>query len=348
MKRKIIMFTACIMLLCLLAGCTRFETWLEKEPRNQIYQLEIYSAIENDEMIYHIKYPYYYFGFNNESMGKTTLYEFQQAVDRTEVDEETFRYLRDYVLGLGEEDEQETSVLAYEVCLSYYDEAGEEKIAYAIGYDDFPKDFEVFIDKVNKICGKPYLKESGDLQEVTPAYLNEIWGVTDEDVPGGTLMDLIENNEIDIKALTDLFDLQNEINTFYADGKSSLIDPYRPLQLVEKESSGEEYEAFVIEFARCLSEMNIKLKEDGETTQDQNNMIRYNSEFYIAKTSDLSRLEIKEPSWEGGYYQIVLDAHMEEMTMNADFIYSKDAKYILIGCNNVDIQEAFVQCDVMK
>ncbi len=55
-------------------------------------------------------------------------------------------------------------------------------------------------------------------------------------------------------------------------------------------------------------------------------------------------MALREPAYDGGVYEIDLDAHMEGMTMAADFIYSRDEKFILIGCSDVDVQEAFVSC----
>lgn len=71
--------------------------------------------------------------------------------------------------------------------------------------------------------------------------------------------------------------------------------------------------------------------------------LQIKNSFYIARSCDLSKMDVVEPYYEGGYYQIDLDAHMEGMIYSADFIYSRDRKFVLIDCNDVDIKEAFVQ-----
>ena len=139
--------------------------------------------------------------------------------------------------------------------------------------------------------------------------------------------------------------MQSELEAFYADGKEHLIAPCRPTQLIEKESTQEEYEAFLAEFASGLLKHGIEMQESDAEIQDQDNMVRFNQGFYIAKTSDLSKMSTEAPVTEDGYYRLLLDAHMEGMTMAADFIYSRDGKFMLIDCYDVDIQEVFVSCE---
>nr|MBQ8253710.1 hypothetical protein [Lachnospiraceae bacterium] len=297
----------------------------------------------NDEWIYHVNYPHYYYGFNRQDIGSTAIYDFSQAIPVDMVPQKDFEFLRDYVLGLSEEEKQEGDTLAYAILLHYYDENGETEMVYVEGYDAFPEGFDTFVERVNKVCGANYLTGSGSLQEVTPEFLHEVWGVTDDDVPGGTLADLIEQEEIDMKKLTEDFHMESALYSFYAGQKEAIIAPYRATELCEAGSTEEEYDKFIASFERELSEKGYELKESAGEAQDQDYMVRY-GDFYIAKTSDFSKMTIKEPEYEGDNYHIVLDAHMEGMTMSADFIYSRDGKFILIDCNDVDIQEAFVTC----
>lgn len=333
----------CICSMLLLGGCGLLFQMVDDGQKNEIRSLEVWSAAENDEWIYHVNYPHYYYGFNNVNMGGTTIYDFSQAIPVDMVSAEDFEYLRDYVLGLPEEEKKEDSVLSYAVLLHYYDENGETEMVYVEGYDDFPEGFDLFVERVNHICGATYLTGSGSLQKVTPEFLTQVWGVTDEDVPGGTLEELISQEEIDMKTLTDTFQLESALYSFYAGQKEGTIAPYRADSLREADSTQEEYDNFIAAFEKQLSQIGYELKKSDEVAQDQDYMVRY-GDFYIAKTEDLSKMEIREPEYEGDYYHIIQDAHMEGMTMKADFIYSRDGKFILIDCIDVDVQEAFVTC----
>lgn len=342
MKKKISIIV-CILVTFLLGGCDFVIQERGDEEKNQIYKMEVWSAAENEAMHYHLLYPFFYFGFANQDMGNTTMYDFEHVTDREDVSKEDFEYLRDYVSGLPDEKKEEDSVFAYAVVFSYYDENGDIQNLYAEGYDEFPEGFDGFIDKVNDLCGMECLTGSGSLQQVTPEYLTKIWGVTDEDVAGGTLEDVIRQGEIDMKKLTDVFHMENALNGFYASQKESLLEPYYAYEIQSVESTQEEYDAFVERFAERLSENGYELEKSKEEVQFQDYMTWYNNSFYIARSCDLSKMDIVEPYYEGGYYRIDLDAHMEGMIYSADFIYSRDGKFVLIDCDDVDIREAFVQ-----
>ena len=343
MKKKLVL-AACICVMIWLSGCGLLWQTVSNTQRNEIRSLEVWSPVENDEWIYHVNYPHYYYGFNRKDMGSTSIYDFSQAIPVDKVPQKDFEFLRDYVLALPDEDKEEGSVLAYAILLHYYDENGETEMVYVEGYDELPEGFDTFVEKVNHLCGASYLTGSGSLQEVTPEYLTEVWGVTDDDVPGGTLEEFIRQEELDMKKLTEDFHMESALYSFYTGQKDPIINPYRASVLQETDSTEEEYNRFIEEFAARLSDIGYELQESVAEAQDQDEMIRYNDEFYIARSADLSKMAIREPGYEGGYYQIDLDAHMEGMTMAADFIYSQDGKYVLIDCRDVDVQEVFVTC----
>ena len=342
MKKRFITIV-CICSVLLLGGCGLIFQMADNSQRNEIRSLEVWSAVENDQWIYHVNYPHYYYGFNKKDRGSTEIYDFSQAIPVDKVPQKDFEFVRDYVLALPEEEKEEDSVLSYAVLLHYYDENGETEMVYVEGYDELPEGFDTFVEKVNYLCGASYLTGSGSLQEVTPEYLTEVWGVTDDDVPGGTLEEFIRQEELDMKKLTGDFHMESALYSFYAGQKDSVIEPHRATALRKTESTQDEYDRFIETFGRTLSEKGYELEKSADVAQDQEHMIRY-GDFYIARSSDLSKMEIKSPKYEGDYYEIVLDAHMEGMTMDADYIYSCDGKFVLIDCNDVDVQEAFVTC----
>ncbi len=342
-KWLVAILSFCFMMM--LGGCGLLWQMADNSQRNEIRSLEVWAPIENDEWIYHVNYPHYYYGFNKRDSGSTGIYDFSQAIPVDMVSQKDFEFLRDYVLALPNEEKEEDSVFAYAVLLHYYDENGETEMVYVEGYDEIPEGFDKFVEKVNHLCGASYLTGSGSLQEVTPEYLTQVWGVTDEDVPGGTLEEFIRQQELDMKKLTEDFHMESALYSFYAGQKDSVIEPHRATALRKTESTQEEYDRFVESLGRKLSEKGYALEKSADVAQDQDYMIRY-GDFYIAKSSDLSQMEVKMPEYEGDYYKIVLDAHMEGMTMYADFIYSYDGKFVLIDCNDVDVQEAFVTCTI--
>jgi hypothetical protein len=125
-------------------------------------------------MVYHVNYPYFYYGFANKDMGNTGLFDFEYATDPEDVSKEDFEYLKSYVSGLTQEEKEEDSVFAYAVHFSYYDENGERENIYAEGYDEFPEGFDGFIDKVRKETAEKFaerLKEKAE-NKYLGSYMN--------------------------------------------------------------------------------------------------------------------------------------------------------------------------------
>ena len=61
-----------------------------------------------------------------------------------------------------------------------------------------------------------YLSGQGQLLTVTPEFLTEIFGTTDEDVREGMLQDMIDLLELDMKDVTDVFRIHEALNEYYA------------------------------------------------------------------------------------------------------------------------------------
>lgn len=69
--------------------------------------------------------------------------------------------------------------------------------------NDYPADYDIFIDIINKICGgdKKYLCMNKNLQEVTPEYIAIRTGLTDDSVYSGTMQDVIDFFNLDMNTL---------------------------------------------------------------------------------------------------------------------------------------------------
>lgn len=331
----------------LLAGCGAKDGGKAKEAYGGqivLKSLEVYSNAVNEEQIYHVSYPYHYFAFRTETDGGrgTGLYDLEGNLTREELaeGEPGAGYFVDYVKGLPEN--LQGRDLSYYVICRYVDGEGNEESIYRKGYDTFPEGFKEFVDRFNQICGGEYLSGEGEVQTVTPEFLTEVFGVTDEDVREGTLQDMIEVLELDMREITGLFRIQEALDGYYAKGKEPLIEPYRPKELVSAESTQEEYDDFLAQFLEKLDTGCVEEESDQEYFR-RFYMEETGQTFYTARTEDIEKLPACKRSIDD-YYYMELDAHMEDMVMAAEFLYSADHKFILVPMEcGVDVITTFCE-----
>lgn len=171
MKKTAVIFIITFLLSVFLIGCKEEKVG----PNSQIYQLEVYNAIESSSDIYHLKYPHYYYMIDDET-AKCSIYDFDNVTARENLSEEDYIYLTEYIMNLEDETPDRDDVKAYRIYLHYYDENGEEHSKSVFGYNDFPEGWSEFITRVNKICGGDYLSSTGDIVEVTPEFLTDKFG----------------------------------------------------------------------------------------------------------------------------------------------------------------------------
>lgn len=341
--RKILLFAIHVITLAvLLTGCDKSEPVTEKEEKQRdirIRNVEVLSAVENEDHIYQVEYPYSYIGFNKAEK-KNERIDMLSVTDRDELTAEDTAYIMNYVQSIPKNTNPDRENVSFRIWVVYLDEENEQQYLSARGWDDFPEDWGEFIDYMNGLCGGEYLRSEGKVVEVTPELLTELYGVTDEDVRIGTLEDFIEHNELDMVSLTDhVFYMENELRNYYADIKEPLIAPYRPYRLESVESTEEEYEAFMTDFLG-------RLDGDWQELESNQNYLRYyvntetGDDFYIGKTTDLENMNIEPPADEDGYYGIALDAHMEGMVFGCDFFYNLDKKFIMVNVPGEGVMDA--------
>ncbi len=340
--RKTSLWIIVLLAMAMLAGCGKQAPVAEKEEKQwdiRIRTVEVVSAVENEEHIYQVEYPYSYIAFNKEEK-KNERIELLGVKDRDELTKEDTEYIMNYVRSLPEDTDSDRENVSFRLWLVYLDENNEQQYLSAWGWDEFPEDWGEFIDYMNGLCGGEYLCSEGEVVEVTPELLTELYGVTDEDVRGGTLQDVIEHNGLDIVDLTDhVLYMENELRNYYADMKESLIEPYRPYEIEVVESTEEEYDAFMEDFLG-------RLEGEWEERESDQNYLRFyintqnGDEFYIGKTSDLENMWLSPPADEDDYYMIDLDAHMEEMIFSSDFFYSPDKKFIMVNSLGGGVEDA--------
>lgn len=332
MKKKLSGIIA-LLIIALLAGCNKPE--LINETKNEtgdirIRTIAVVSAVENDEHIYQVEYPYDYMAFNKVEM-KNEQIDFLNAKDRDELTKEDTEYIMNYVQSIPEDTDPNRENVSFRIWLVYLDENNEQQYLSAWGWDDFPEGWSEFINYINGLCGGEYLHSEGEVVKVTPQLMTELYGVTDDDVRIGTLEDFIAAQDYDIVDLTDhVFYVEAELRDYYADIKETLIAPYRPYEIESVESKEEEYDAFMADFLGRLE------GDWQERDSDQNNLryfvnVQTGDDFYIGKTTDLANMNLEPPANEDGYYRIALDAHMEEMTYECDFFYSADKKFFIVN-----------------
>lgn len=308
-------------------------------------KLEVYSNAVNPEQIYHISYPYYYYAFSTDPDGNryTGLFDLTDCISSQDLTEQEggTEYFVEYVRNLPEEQKGE-NLACYVIC-RYADGEGNEESIYRRSYDTFPEGWEEFIEQCNQICGGEYLSSTGQLQTVTPEFLTEIFEVTDEDVRGGTLQDMIDLLELDMKEVTETFRISEALNKYYAETKEPLIELHRPRELISVSSTQEEYNAFLEQFLEKLGSDQVMEEESDQDYFRRFCMTDTGKRFYTARTDDMDNLPTAKRST-GDYYYMELDAHMEGMVMGVDFIYSADEKYILISVeNDPDMMIAFCE-----
>lgn len=345
---KILLISTCVFVL---TSCTHIDKNENHSngsngkdgPRNLLYSLEVYSLAQNDKQIYHMRWPNDYYVFSKEDGGGCKLVDLENAKKRNEITEEEFAYFVEYVSSLQPELWQEGAVHSYRIALFYYDENGEDKHASVWGYDTFPAGFEEFIEKCNEIAGGNYLTTGEELQEISPTFLTEVFGVTDEDVRGGRLQDVIDTLEMNMYNITSPFSMRDKLDAYYASTKEAEIAPFRPVELYQEASEEEEYNAFAEAYLASLG-------EGWEEVESNQNYLRYfrnreeNRYFYLGRTIDLDELNVQRPGAAGEWYSFALDAHMEGMLFSMDFVYSRDKKFMLLyDQNDPDMILPFVE-----
>lgn len=349
-KKTFKIVSTVLLLVFVFTGCsTKSSNGAEKDITltDEIYiqSLEVYSNVVNPKQIYHISYPDYYYAFTTDtdgsiSSGMIRLINYIPPKELTEQENRT-EYFVEYIKSLPETEKGE-NLACYVIC-RYIDAEGNEESVYRRCYDNFPEDWEEFIGWCNQICGGEYLPDQGQLQAVTPEFLTDIFGITDEDVREGTLQDMINLLELDIRKVTDSFQIKEALNKYYAAVKEPFIEPHRPSELAFADSTQEEYEAFLSQFFEKIGADNVMEVESDQEYFRCFYLSDKGKYFYTAKTSDIEKLPAIKRSTDD-YYYMALDAHMEGVVNGTDFIYSADKKYILVPMeNDTDMMIAFCE-----
>lgn len=310
------------------------------EGQGYIHSMNVWSLAENDEGIYHVNYPSVYYEITEEGGGRCIAYNLDTAISPSEMSVKDYNYFVNYIENLPDTFEsvsqakEHTDELysTYFVSLEYVTEDGELKEISMMGYNNYPAGWSRFIDRVNKVCGDDYLTDKGKAIKFSDALLTEWFGVTDDDVKEGTLQDVIDYRLLDIYDITKTFSMQQYIEAYNVSVHEDWLEPYLPYEIVETESTEDEYDIFVKDLLERIDDpawveltsnkSGLRYFENVETGQC----------FFIGRTADFDKMELTEPYsedyplWGLVWSYIYISGSTMEIEM--DFVYSPCGKYV--------------------
>ena len=129
MKKRVLWIIA-LLVMVLSAGCSSSEPVTEKkeEPREiRIRTVEVVSAVENEDHIYQVEYPYTYIAFNQEEK-KNERIDMLGVKDRDELTKEDTEYIMNYVRSLPEDTDSDRKNVSFRIWLVYLDENNSNSI----------------------------------------------------------------------------------------------------------------------------------------------------------------------------------------------------------------------------
>ncbi len=236
---KLILLTLCVICGIGLTGCNNPLSSKINEANKHIEQIIVYTAEKNPENIFEISWPNkgYYTQYD-------TCHNFVNRGELTKADE---KFIKKFV-----------NNLPYTNSYSEYDDyLAEITIIYDSGvkiesrtiYKDYPEDFDKFADIINRLCGgdKTYLRYDKNIQEVTPEYFTSRTRLSDANIYGGTVQEMIDLFDVN------MYLMNNETNYFFETKaeRFSLVKML-PFNIEQVPSSDEEAYAYACEVASLM------------------------------------------------------------------------------------------------
>ncbi len=240
-------------------------------PENRITGLVVYSFIENENHIYHIRYPYDFYcpdydsKYGSYSSSKKIEPDYKKA-------DGLYGYFVDYVKSLPQSSESEGELSAF-VNLDYIDENGEQTCGVSL-YGGFPKGWDEFIQNVNLICGRELLSTKGEMVCLNADFLRDYFNINDDDITGdknvedfltdGLMADAYSSGVLKLQ-LVNFYFIQKAIENY--ENKISGFNDYIAKDIISHNTSPQEFETFIKTFC----------EQTGceEITNDNNRGYRY-------------------------------------------------------------------------
>ena len=307
----------------LFVGCSDLSLKVAQTNPRQIEKIDILTAEENPLNIYKIDWPEDYLSGNER---------IEFPTNNNSLSEED----NSFIISFAEEHENDEigEKLLCRVCIYTVLDKSHYNICFDV-YDEYPEDFNKFVEIINKICGsdKEYLYMNGNIQEITPEYVTAISGIDDEMVQGGTVKDIIEL--YDIKDIETLYYYQKQwkIDVFAENYSFISLLPFEVKSVESKDEEGYEY---ALRLAHLLGTDCVVTKEH---SNDEDYQEWYQIKDYRGKILRVYRTcEIKENII---YYRdedfenlVIYTPDIDNNGYNIDhpiyeFIYSNDYKFAI-------------------
>ena len=345
-----------ICIMCLLfAGCgstpgnnsdSKANESKTNENQVRIHSIQFTLASENYTHVYSAKFPYYIYVLNPYSK-RIELCDFAEKPNKI-ISRDDFNLFNDFINAHSKETKSSNSVFAYSIYLSFYDEEGDMQSSRCVGYDSFPEELNVLIDKYNELCGQYVFSYPDKVQKFSSDFIYDEFDLTEEDYPAEAIDEMIENSRLNFgRFVGNVGSIENYMKGYEHSLGEEKIKDIMPTELLpEVAVTDEEFDESVEIFLNNLG--------DGWEISDysgQVNLIRVvntetNEYMYIGKASALSAYTVRFDFGEG---RIELDAHMEDMTVSTDFMYNKSGAYILVDfkrCEDfVEIANSFYEIE---
>ena len=202
--KYIVVFTL-IILMTGIAGCEGMKNEEIGIGGNRIIEfISISTAEKNPDNIWHICWP---------AQGYYTSYGRRNSfISINEITAKEEKYIVKYLESLTyDRSHTDTKDFLAEITI-YYNNHGTHELCSKEIYGEYPEGFDEFAELINHLCGddRTYLYCNNDIQEVTPEYFKFRAGIEDVNVYGGSIQDLIDYFELDMKKLSDSYDCYRE------------------------------------------------------------------------------------------------------------------------------------------
>lgn len=319
------------------------------QPDMKIVSLDVHSYAENVQGIYSVEYPETVRRISAQTNGELQIEELSGYILPENLTEAETEYLYNYITALPESDWSGDDADGYVFYVYFTYKVGSKEMKVSRhGYEVFPEGWDEFISEVNRICGGDYLTGIGEIQRMDAEFVEEVYGITDDDIVGCTLEEYLTQYNWEMgHAISEnwiLEDWVKEHNRIVTFGEHSSVE------LKSAESTEEEFQVMVYDYMNTL-------QEAGDWTETERGVdspayVRYfrqtdgSGAVIIGRTADLERLNLQEPYGRIPYYRILCVENTDkyELLPYAPFYYSNDDKFFLV-CYNVEDEAiaSFVQ-----
>ncbi|MBO5342577.1 MAG: hypothetical protein J6A73_07845 [Lachnospiraceae bacterium] len=319
------------------------------QPGMQVVSLDVHSYAENEQGIYSVEYPETVRRISAQTNGELQIEALSGCTLPENLTEEEIEYLYNYITALPESDWSGDDADGYVFYVYFTYKVGSKEMKVSRhGYNAFPEGWDEFIAEVNRICGGDYLTGTGEIQRMDATFVEEVYGITDDDIVGCTLEEYLAMYHWEMgHAISEnwiLKDWVKEHNRIVA------FEEHSSTELRNADSTEDEFQVMVYDYMNTL-------QETGEWTEMERGVdapasVRYfrqsdgSGVVIMGRTADIKGLNLQEPGERIPYYRILCVENTDKYDLlpYAPFYYSNDDKFFLV-CYNVEdeVISSFVQ-----